>query len=335
MEKDSPIDPRATAIENIKNDTVTAEELRALRKSLVQTPATQLKELREEVKQFEQRNGALLLTDAEIGGELDELRAELDKKEATDTPATSTNTLPTEPAREPHRATTIIYEQWKKMMDPNESKAGRIARTLGFVAAGYGIYRLATWVTGRPKNTRTWKFLKYTGLAALAAWTIGVLTHKKDAAAAETENKPYDVADPAAPAPTSTTPEKDPNAPPSALDALPAGKELVGGPAYDIPVDGAVYKVQFLKDAIMINGKKFTLAAKGALPFGGDASLSIFNASVKNNKLSVTAGAFGKKGGTEWSEAELKGLLSELMGKGSSEQKTNDGTTVLIKSATK
>jgi len=364
MAEDTKIDDQAATIDSINNDTITAEELRTLRANLATTPAAQRKEIDEALTLFEERNAELLETDDEISGELDALRLSLDTAdkaepaasplpeekpeekpaEKIEEPAVEPKEpeLPPEPAAEPRRATAIVYDRWKEMMDPNHSPQGRILRAAGFVAAGYGIYRLATWITGRPKNTFMWKAVKYTGLAALAAWTIGVLTHKKEGPAAEeTEPEPETTPEPTpAPAPEATPAPgtKPPEATAAALDAFPSGTDLVNGKTYEVPVDGKTYRVQFTKSAIMINGKKFTLTAKGAGPFGTDVNLSILNARTAGKKLSVTAGAFGRSGGTEWSEDELKGLLSELFTKGSSEQISTDATggktTVLIKSIT-
>lgn len=348
MAEDTKIDDQAATLESINNDTITAEQLRTLRTNLAAKPAGERKKINEALKLFKERNENRLKTDDEISTELDTLRQSLDAADTTEPaplpeekkkePAAEPKEaeLPPAPAEEPRRATAIVYDRWKEMMDPNHSTQGRLLRAVGFVAAGYGIYRLATWITGRPKNTFMWKAVKYTGLAALAAWTIGVLTHKKVEGSAD-ETKPEETPEPTptpdkTPDGTSPTPEKAG----AALDAFPAGADLVNGKTYEVPVDGKTYRVQFTKSAIMINGKKFTLTAKGAGPFGTDVSLSILKARTTGKKLSVTAGAFGREGGTEWSEDELKGLLSELFTKGSSEQVSTDATggktTVLIKS---
>jgi hypothetical protein len=117
----------------------------------------------------------------------------------------------------------------------------------------------------------------------------------------------------------------------SIMKELPQDQNLVGKGALPFTLEGKEHTIQFRDTNIILNGAHlFMLTAVGAGSAGDDVELSVKEANIANNKLTIIAGVWSKVYTMSVNEQELAAILTDLLRDRAVRSETADGTTVEI-----
>ena len=249
----------------IAGEDVTKEDLRALKGEVSSLDDARVNDVDGALAAFEARNAGRLGEDAGTKSALLDLRRTImDRRAGTiERAGRQAGEMLDTTAR---RAKAIGYRQWLELTHPERSTSTKIMQGLGILAAAYGVYRVARWVVGKPKQSFLGKLFKFAGVAAIAGYAINALGAPLEAASA---------------------PSSAPSAPGGAdlaVDdpALESKGDLLKNPAR-VMVDGI--PVAFGKDAtgaetlLNVGGKNWRIAMKAGpltIPAGGALTSAVF-----------------------------------------------------------
>lgn len=232
-----------TPADKLKNGVMlTADELSQLRADIGSMDDAQRTQLNTAVDTYARKNKDALAQDIHTENALLALKTSLMRNAETDKGLGETlgGTVGAEVGKTVettiNNTKSLAYDQWTKLMDPNDTWQNKVLRGLGIAAVAYGLYRAAKWVLKRESSWGT-KLLKFLGVTAFAGWIVNRVSEKQKAT--EPTKKPT-------PAPKKDTPRSAPKKQPV---AAPAPVKKVKKPVAK-PVADTVPKKPLQKDEL-------------------------------------------------------------------------------------
>jgi hypothetical protein len=252
-------------------------------------------------------------------------------------------------ARAANAAGAMTFRTWNHIRNADINPWMKYSG-IGFAVAGlgYGAWRLTQWIQ-KPQPTMTRKFLKWTGLATVAAFlgraAYGAVQERgKTLQESEETNIPPTGAplppEAESPAILSTVPSQQASASstagdenssprsvntpvavpeteppprtPSLLDSIPNDQELLGKPPINVTIGNRQHHLSVQTNGFYINNQCYVFVAEKAA-LGFDKKLTISTAKRQGDRLHLTMGALGQSGSTQVNSAELAGILGDLL----------------------
>lgn len=99
----------------------------------------------------------------------------------------------------------------------------------------------------------------------------------------------------------------------SILETFPKDLNLVGKSRQTFPIDNQNHTLEFRDSGILLDGIKYIVSAHVSLPFGGDAPLTIFDATVRGKELQVIAGIGNQKGILKLDDKDIRESVLKLL----------------------